>query len=97
MGLRSRFKKRLKDALENVKALSKVVAEEANHPGRPQPHMAARNPSWGGQENTAENAGEKPSSKPKKSNVSASDDGDFWYLRDDNEGWDDPNPGNDEA
>ena len=90
MGLRSKFKKRLKDAIENVKALSKLVADEANHPGRPQPHMAARNPSWGGQEEPAKD----PPPNKKKANVSASDDGDFWYLRDDNEGWDDPNPGN---
>ena len=26
-----------------------MVNEEAKHPGRPQPHMVARNPLWGGE------------------------------------------------
>lgn len=50
MGLRSRLKNKVKGAIEGVGALAKVIHDEANHPGRPQPHMAARNPLWGGGE-----------------------------------------------
>ena len=50
MGLRSRLKNKIKGTLEGVGALAKVIHDEANHPGRPQPHMAARNPLWGGGE-----------------------------------------------
>ena len=50
MGLRSRLKGKIKETLEGVGVLAKVIHDEANHPGRPQPHMAARNPLWGGGE-----------------------------------------------
>ena len=50
MGIRSKIKSRLKNKLEQLKVLAAVVQDEANHPGRPQPHMAARNPFWGGEE-----------------------------------------------
>ena len=52
MGIRSKIKSRLKHKLEQLKVLATVVHDEANHPGRPQPHMAARNPFWGGEEKT---------------------------------------------
>lgn len=48
MGFRSRLKGKIKETLQGVGALAKVIHDEANHPGRPQPHMAARNPLWGG-------------------------------------------------
>ena len=63
MGLRSRLKNKIKGTLEGVGALAKVIHDEANHPGRPQPHMAARNPLWGGGE--VERA-DKPTSEEKE-------------------------------
>ena len=50
MGLRSRLKSKVKQSLENIQILGKVIHDEAKHPGRPQPHMVARNPLWGGQD-----------------------------------------------
>ena len=103
MGLRARLKAKLKEKLKDVRSLMAIVHEEANHPGRPQPHMAARNPLWGGE--TGGKSEEKPvsnkaeedqstiktsTSKPKKE---LDEDNDFWYLRGDDEGWSDPNPG----
>ena len=100
MGFRSRIKGRLKSAVGNVKALAAVINEEANHPGRPSPHMAARNPMWGGadtpvspEEETLETA-ETASDGQKKS---TSEDGDFWFLNyDDVDGWDVTNPKDEE-
>ena len=100
MGLRSKLKNRIKEAIENVKALSKLVSDEASHPGRPQPHMAARNPMWGGQDEAPKEQNTPQKEEPPKSDevkpveTKDSDGEDFWYLRyEDNEGWDDPNPG----
>ena len=95
MGFRSKLKNRLKGALENVKALSKLVSDEASHPGRPQPHMAARNPMWGGQDDAPKSSVEESEPTPEES-VDANDPEEEapWYLKyEDNEGWDDPNPG----
>ena len=44
MGIRSRVKK----ALQKVRVLAQVIHEESKYPGRPQPHVAAKNPLWGG-------------------------------------------------
>ena len=44
MGIRSRVKK----TLEKIRVLAQVIHEESKYPGRPQPHVAAQNPLWGG-------------------------------------------------
>ena len=94
MGLRSRLKNKIKGTLEGVGALAKVIHDEANHPGRPQPHMAARNPLWGGGEveradkQTSED--EKEDKEAKKEHPIASVDqgssgepeADYWFLHD---------------
>lgn len=54
MGLRSKLKGKIKDTVQGVSALARIIHDEANHPGRPQPHMAARNPLWGGGDVTDE-------------------------------------------
>ena len=59
MGLLSRVKGRIKRQVEAVKGVLGAVQEEAKYPGRPQPHMAARNPLWGGEED-APPAGVEP-------------------------------------
>lgn len=58
MGLRSRLKGKIKDTVQGVGALARIIHDEANHPGRPQPHMAARNPLWGGGDVTDEGVNE---------------------------------------
>ena len=100
MGFRSRLKGRLKSAVGNVKALAAVINEEANHPGRPSPHMAARNPMWGGEdtpvssEDAAADTAQPASEAQEKSK---SEDGDFWFLNyDDVDGWDVTNPKDEE-
>lgn len=100
MGFRSRLKGRLKSAVGNVKALAAVINEEANHPGRPSPHMAARNPMWGGEdtpvssEDAATDTAQPASEAQEKSK---SEDGDFWFLNyDDVDGWDVTNPKDEE-
>ena len=92
MGLRSRIKQKITDRLKNFRALWGIIKDEANHPGRPQPHMAARNPLYGGEEEPQAAQESPPSPSPEPSS-SKDDDGDFWYLRGDDEGWSDPNPG----
>lgn len=85
MGLRSRLKNKIKGTLEGVGVLAKVIHDEANHPGRPQPHMAARNPLWGGGEvergnltestdGESEGEGEEPQSQSQPSQPSSSSD-----------------------
>ena len=100
MGFRTRIKSKIKEALGDVRALFQMVNEEAKHPGRPQPHMVARNPLWGGEngpnpdKTEVPNAEENPQesgAKPEKKQEE--DEQDFWYLRGDDEGWSDPNPG----
>lgn len=100
MGFRTRIKSKIKEALGDVRALFKMVNEEAKHPGRPQPHMVARNPLWGGEsgpnpDKTEVPQVEEPSSAPAQKTEKAEEEGeqDFWYLRGDDEGWSDPNPG----
>ena len=44
MGIRSRVKK----GLQKIRVLARVIHEESKYPGRPQPHVAAKNPLWGG-------------------------------------------------
>jgi len=102
MGLRARIKAKIKEKIKDARSLMAIVHEEANHPGRPQPHMAARNPLWGGE--TGGKSDDKPASNTevtqpaaKKSTSEPKEeldgDNDFWYLRGDDEGWSDPNPG----
>jgi hypothetical protein len=86
MGLRSRLKNKLKGTLEGVGALAKVIHDEANHPGRPQPHMAARNPLWGGGE--VERTDSVEDSVPEDSNgqtiqpPTTEPEADYWFLHD---------------
>ena len=100
MGLRSRIKGRIKSAVGNVKALAAVINEEANHPGRPSPHMAARNPMWGGEDtpvSSEEEAADSAESASDDKEKSTSEDGDFWFLNyDDVDGWDVTNPKDEE-
>jgi hypothetical protein len=117
MGFRDRIKAKLKEKAQDMRALVRVVSEEAKHPGRPQPHMVARNPLWGGEagpdptQSTVESNSEEPVSveplkreevpqtdkltqeSEKEKTKEAEDDNDFWYLRGDDEGWSDLNPG----
>ena len=88
MSFLSRIKGKIKGRIKDVRALVNIIHNEAKHPGRPQPHMAARNPLYGGVEE--EQASKKTSPPPKEDIVEKED---FWYLRGDNEGWSDPNPG----
>jgi hypothetical protein len=98
MGIRKRLKSRVKGAVQSIRALGAVVQEEANHPGRPQPHMAARSPVWGGESGASEPAAmeEETSSSVAPEAPGEDDSGEEvpWFLKyEDNEGWDDPNPG----
>ena len=113
MGIRSRIKAKIQERLQDVRALVRVVNEEAKHPGRPQPHMVARNPLWGGEAGAPPTQKEVPSepeqevhtaspavtpTSPPPSSSSTetkqtTQDDDFWYLRGDDEGWSDLNPG----
>ena len=108
MGIRTRIKSKLKDALNDVRALFHIVNEEAKHPGRPQPHMVARNPLWGGEAGDApektdvstdkaftpkEPKAPKSTEQNEEKSIDTKEDDDFWYLRGDDEGWSDPNPG----
>jgi hypothetical protein len=92
MGIRDRLKKRIGRVQEAVKN----IREEASHPGRPQPHMAQRNPMWGGNKDEAP-AGVTPQSSVPDPHAGAQDeddgDGEFWFLKEgDSEGWDQTNP-----
>ncbi|MEC7988206.1 MAG: hypothetical protein VX278_23770 [Myxococcota bacterium] len=100
MGLRTRIKNLIKDRLKNVRALASVIHEEANYPGRPQPHVAAKNPLYnGGDVESTPSKNAAPTNTEAEALAKAgivdveSKGGDFWYLRGDNEGWADPNPG----
>ena len=126
MGLRTRIKEKLKARLQDILALVNVIHDEAKHPGRPQPHMAARNPLYGGEEQVPNSNSTSTSTSTSDSKTSASQnhqpaqepkpatpdgtkdtklknegkgldkdksDDDFWYLRGDDEGWSDLNPG----
>ena len=106
MGLRSRLKGKIKETLEGVGVLAKVIHDEANHPGRPQPHMAARNPLWGGGEVDGEDNLENSDSDESVAQSTTQDAGaepvsppteevDYWFLNDeDGEGddWSLTNP-----
>ena len=99
MGIRDRIKRRLKGARDLIQR----VQDEANYPGRPQPHMAARNPLWGGTaDRTPEGVtprSEVPSSTPQPAAdidpYAAKDDGEFWFLKESTveDGWQVTNPG----
>jgi hypothetical protein len=98
MGIRKRLKSRVKEAVQNIRAFGAVVQDEANHPGRPQPHMAARSPVWGGESGASDPPGseETPagSAEPEEPREEGSEEDVPWFLKyEDNEGWDDPNPG----
>ncbi len=96
MGFRSRIKAKIKGAIGNVDALAKVIHDEANHPGRPQPHMAAKNPLWGGEhsevekesEEFTEELAEEEISEEKPTSTEQTED-EFWFLKHDDEEGDD--------
>ena len=102
MGLRNRLKGKIKETLEVVGVLAKVIHDEANHPGRPQPHMAARNPLWGGgevgDEEDLENQTSDESTTESTEQISQpTEEVDYWFLNDeDGEGddWSQTNPKN---
>ena len=104
MGLRDRIKEKLKARLQDIRALVNVIHDEAKHPGRPQPHMAARNPLYGGeervpaQESDSDNQSTSPDTTKAAQNTPEpkQDSDDFWYLRGDDEGWSNLNPGKQE-
>ena len=101
MGFRARIKAKIKGAIGNVDALAKIIHDEANHPGRPQPHMAAKNPLWGGgdpsEQNESANGKLESSSSEKKSQAEKTEisesteqsEADFWFLKQDAEEGDD--------
>ena len=98
MGFRNRLKSKVRSAVGNLRPLGAVLHEEANHPGRPQPHMASRNPVWGGESGAVDPVDrEDPPLSPSPVDSPDAPEGDDevpWYLKyEDNEGWDDPNPG----
>ena len=91
MGLRGRIKGRIKDTLGGVSALARIIHDEANHPGRPQPHMAARNPLWGGGEVEDEDSPDSDTSQEdqslensteQESVQSETEEADYWFLHD---------------
>jgi hypothetical protein len=88
MGLRNRLKGRIKETLGGVSALARIIHDEANHPGRPQPHMAARNPLWGGGEVDGPEVEESSESTPEttpsttESDPQESEESDYWFLHD---------------
>jgi hypothetical protein len=93
MGLRSRLKKKIKGTLEGVGVLAKVIHDEANHPGRPQPHMAARNPLWGGGDVGRSETEDSPisdsdaqvhstTSDTTNQSVESEPEADYWFLHD---------------
>ena len=97
MGIRDRLKKKIGQVHEAVKS----VREEASHPGRPQPHMAQRNPMWGGNKDappegvTPQTAVPDPYAEPdaRTESEGAPGGGEFWFLKEgDSEGWDQTNP-----
>lgn len=95
--------------MRKVRDLLKDVAEEANYPGRPQPHMAARNPLWGGEPDQPRPGTPAPKPTPQSSGPpsgavdpfaqspsSGRETGDeYWFLKDNEEedGWRETNPG----
>ena len=97
MGLRSKLKSKVKQSLENIQILGKVIHDEAKHPGRPQPHMVARNPLWGGQDNPPENISQKAenhhSNSAENTSVEPAEEADFWFLSDAEDDWSQTNPG----
>ena len=98
MGFRSKLKAKIKAAIGNADALAKVIHEEALHPGRPQPHMAAKNPLWGGehskkieddeQEHSEENTVNTTVERSAPVEKDTKDDA-FWFLKEDGEEGDD--------
>ena len=103
MGIRSKLKSKLRLVKENVEALGKVIHDEAKHPGRPQPHMAARNPLWGGEDSREEASSLESNSSSDESAALASniiapeqkeESEQFWFLEDDgqNDDWSKVNP-----
>ena len=104
MGLRSRLKNKIKGTLEGVGALAKVIHDEANHPGRPQPHMAARNPLWGGGEvertdkpSSNEESEEHQPTASVDQESSGEPEADYWFLHDPDgeaDDWSKTNPKN---
>ena len=88
MGLRGRIKGRIKETLGGFGALARIIHDEANHPGRPQPHMAARNPLWGGGEVDDPSKSENPLNEASVESTATkplqpdAEDADYWFLDD---------------
>ena len=95
MGFRDRIKKRIGRVHEAVKS----VRDEASHPGRPQPHMAQRNPMWGGNTDeapagvTPQTSVPDPYGEPADGTKETPSGDEYWFLQEgDSEGWDQTNP-----
>ena len=99
MGIRSTIKSKLKESISSIKTFGKVIHDEAKYPGRPQPHMVARNPLWGGEDSPpakdehfdqAHQQIEHPIPEERK----APDGDEFWFLKDNDDGddWTKTNP-----
>ena len=100
---------RIRQRLQDLTALFRAVNDEANHPGRPQPHMAARNPLWGGESGGPRDGTEARDAVPAKApppapegvdpyasnEVAPESEGEYWYLQGETveEGWRETNPG----
>jgi len=100
MGIRSLIKSKIKEGLGNIRVLGKVLHEESKYPGRPQPHMAARNPLWGGEDDAPNEVRDQMEQKQQEiehpvPEERMSPDGDeFWFLKDnDGDDWSATNPG----
>ena len=98
MGIRSTIKSKIKESLRNISTLGKVIHDEAKHPGRPQPHMVARNPLWGGEDSppTEQQMEERQQEieHPVPEERMSPDGDEFWFLKDNDEGddWSKTNP-----
>lgn len=100
MGILGKVKGSIKRRMEAVRDVVGAVQEEAKYPGRPQPHMAARNPLWGGESGAAPTEREPaapppidPYASPTRGEEEAPGGGDFWFLEGETEGWEQTNPG----
>ena len=98
MGIRSTIKSKIKESLRNISTLGKVIHDEAKHPGRPQPHMVARNPLWGGEDSppTEQQMEERQQEieHPVPEERMSPDGDEFWFLKDNDEvdDWSKTNP-----
>ena len=104
MGLRSKIKQWIRETIDNIGILAKVLHDESQYPGRPQPHMAARHPLWGGEDTppvassvgkteqvTEQGMQDTPvSSVHPESSTGTKEE--YWFLQDAEDDWSRTNP-----